>query len=116
MKRNSHEGMLPVCGTITFNLRHFREEWFPKIYASESVKYWTGSYFYLEDVPFPGEDTGIPPFDDSAAQPQDNWALDAVAELPTDLLRIKSRISKMVASNLPLTGMDTVLCWHERRI
>jgi len=116
VKRNAHEGMLPVCGTITFNLRRGREEWFPKIYTSESVKYWTSSYFYLEDVPFPGEASGIPPFVDSAAQPQDNWALDAVTELPADLLRIKRRISKLVASIPPLTGMDTVLCWHGRRI
>ena len=39
VKRNSNDGMPPVCGTITFNLRRFREEWFPKIHTSESVKY-----------------------------------------------------------------------------
>ena len=88
----------------------------PKIYTSESVKYWTGSYLYLKDIPFPRETSGITPFVDCAAQLQDNWALDAVDELPTDLLRIKRRISKLVASNPPLTGMDTVLCWHGRRI
>ena len=108
--------MPPVCGTITFNLCRFREEWFPKIHTSDSVKFWTGSYFYCKDIPYPGEDSGIPPFDNCAATPQDNWALDAIAELPADLLRIKRRISKMVASTPPLTGMDTVLCWHGRRI
>ena len=108
--------MPPICGTITFNLRRFREEWFPKIHTSESVKYWMGSYLYLKDVPFPGKPTGIPPFVDCAAQAKDNWALDTVDELPPDLLRIKRRISKLVVSNPPLTGMCTLLCWHGRRI
>ena len=116
VKRNSNDGMPPVCGTITFNLRRFREEWFPKIHTSESVKYWTGSYLYLKDVPFPRKPTGIPPFIDCAAQANDNCALDAVDELPSDLLRIKRRISKLVVSKPPLKGMDIVLCWHGRQI
>ena len=55
-------------------------------------------------------------FKDSAAQPEENSAHDAISELPADLLRIERRISKMVASDPPLTGMDTVICWYGPRI
>ena len=89
VKRNTVDGVLPVCGTITFNLRRGREEWFPKIRTSDSVKHWTGSFFYCADVPFPGKYLGIPPFHNSAAAPKDSWAQDAVRELPADLLKIK---------------------------
>jgi len=107
---------LAVCGTINFNLRRNREDWFPKVPKSDSVKGWTGTFFYCKDVPFPGESTGIPAFVNAAAAPLASWKEDAVKTLPADLQLIQRRIEKLTTSDPELNGIDTVVCWFSRRI
>ena len=41
---------LAVCGTVSINLRRNRD-WYPKVPKIDSVKDWTGTYFYCKDVP-----------------------------------------------------------------
>ena len=44
---------LVVCGTVRFNL-HRNRGWYPKVPKIDSVKGWTGIYFYCKDIPIPG--------------------------------------------------------------
>jgi hypothetical protein len=55
-------GPLQRCGSMTFKIR--RNRTFPEIAGHESVKGWTGSYFYCKDIPKADHDFGWPAFVD----------------------------------------------------
>ena len=62
---------MAVCGSVTFNCRH--GDWYPKIPYNDSVKYWTSSFFYCQDLPALGKTVGIPPFVNSTPTYQTFW-------------------------------------------
>ena len=60
-----------TCGSMCFKIR---PNWrYPEVPGHESVKDWTGTYFYCADKAAPGKSFGIPPFVSGPAEPADNW-------------------------------------------
>jgi hypothetical protein len=105
-------GPLQRCGSITFKIRRFRS--FPNIAGHESVKGWTGSYFYCKDIPKADHDVGWPAFVDGAATPVPNWNAPPSHPLSPTTLRLKRRIEKLIEKGLK--GLDLLMCWLSRRI
>ena len=85
----------------------------PKI---DSVKDWTGSFFYCKDVPLPNHLHGIPPFRNVAGEEKASWDEKPVNPVPMDLQLLRRRIEALTCREPELTGTDTVLCWLKRRI
>ena len=75
---------LAVCGTVSINLRRNRDS-YPKVPKIDSVKDWTGTYFYCKDVPIPGKPSGIPPFRNVAGEEKSSWDEKPADPLPGDL-------------------------------
>jgi hypothetical protein len=59
-------GPLHHCGSVTFKIR--RDRTYPEVVGHESVKNWTGSYFYCKDMPKAGKEVGWPAIVDGAAE------------------------------------------------
>ena len=104
-----------MCGTVSINLRRNRD-WYPKVPKIDSVKDWTGSFFYCKDVPLPNQDSGIPPFRNVAGEEKASWDEKPVSPVPMDLQLLRRRIEALTCREPELTGTDTVLCWLKRRI
>ena len=59
--------IMRTCGSMCFKIRPNRR--YPEIPGHESVRDWTGTYFYLHDKAAPGKKFGIPPFVSGPATP-----------------------------------------------
>jgi hypothetical protein len=105
-------GPLQNYGNITFKIHRHRS--FLDIARHESVKGWTGSYFYCKDVPKKDHDVGWPAFIDGAATPVPSWSAPAPHPLSATSLCLKRLIEKLI--ELGLKGLDLMLCWLSRRI
>ena len=106
---------LAICGTVSINLRRNRD-WYPKVPKIDSVKDWTGSFFYCKDVPLPNQLYRIPPFRNVAGEEKASWDEKPVSPVPMDLQLLRRRIEALTCREPELTGTDTVLCWLKRRI
>ena len=47
--------------------------WYTKVPNIDSVKEWTGTFFYCKDVPLPNQATDIPPFQNIAGVEMPSW-------------------------------------------
>ena len=101
-----------TCGSMCFKIRSNRH--YPKVPGHESVKDWTGTYFYCADKVALEKSFGIPPFVSGLAKPADNWDGPEDVSLTADSILHKRRIEKLM--DMGLTGVDLVLCWLTRRI
>ena len=106
---------LAVCGTVSINLRRNRD-WYPKVPKIDSVKDWTGTFFYCRDVPLPNRSFGIPPFQNIAGEERASWDEKPASPVPGELLLLQRRIEALTCREPELTGTDTVICWLKRRI
>jgi hypothetical protein len=91
-----------------------RERTFSEIAGHESVKGWTGSYFYCKDMPKAGRAVGWPTFVDGATELHPSWSEAAPHPVTPELRRLIRRIEKLILDGL--TGLDLVMCWFVRRI
>jgi hypothetical protein len=80
-------GPLQNCGNITFKIHTCRT--FPDIAGHESVKGWTGSYFYCKDIPKEDDDISWPAFIDGPATLVPNRSMPAPHPLSPLSLRLK---------------------------
>ena len=85
----------------------------PKV---DSVKEWTGSFFYCKDVPLPNQATGIPPFHNIAGTELPSWDERPANPTPGGFRLLQRRIEALTCREPELTGTDTVICWLKRRI
>ena len=110
------DGGLATCGSVTFNCRQGRQ-WYPKIPYLESVKGWTSTFFYCQDMAAPGRQFGIPEFVNAPPMPRPCWD-EAVPKLTEELRLIQRRIEFLTRTMAPplLDGVDTVICWLGRQI
>ena len=106
---------LAVCGTVSINMRRNRD-WYPKVPKVDSVKDWTGTFFYCKDVPLPNRPSGIPPFQNIAGEEKPSWDEKPVTPVPGGLRLIQRRIEALTCREPELTGTDTIICWLKRRI
>jgi hypothetical protein len=97
---------------VTFKIH--RDRTFPDIAGHESVKGWTGMYFYCKDLPKAGKEVGWPAFVDRAAEPHPSWSEVAPHPISPELHRLIRQIEKLIQDGL--TGLDLVICWLARRI
>ena len=108
-KRQTEDKELLVVGTVSLNLRKDRS-WYPKAPKIDSVKGWTGTFFYCKDVAPADKTIGIPAFTNSAAQSRSSWDEKPLKVLPTDLRLIQRRIEFLTKHAVPkLTGTDTII-------
>jgi hypothetical protein len=105
-------GPLQCCGNITFNIS--RNRTFLDIAGKESVKGWTGSYFYCKDIPKKDHDFGWLTFVDGAASPSPGWTALVPHPLSPLSRRLARRIEKLMERGLK--GLDLVYCWITMRI
>jgi hypothetical protein len=68
----SQTSSLATCGNITFKLRPGRV--YPHIDRHESVRYWSGGFFYLKDVSNPASSKVLPEFKNSPASETPAWS------------------------------------------
>ena len=106
---------LAVCGTVSINMRRNRD-WYPKVPKIDSVKDWTGTFFYCKDVPLPNQSSGIPPFQNIAGEEKPSWDEKPAKPVPGGIRLLQRRIEALTCREPELTGTDTVICWLKRRI
>jgi hypothetical protein len=63
--------VLAICASISFNIRKGID--YREIAGRESIKGWTGTYFYYKDVPTKVNTEGILAFVKGSATSQDSW-------------------------------------------
>ena len=85
----------------------------PKV---DSVKEWTGSFFYCKDVPLPNQAEGISPFHNIAGTELPSWDERPANLTPRGFRLLQRRIEALTCREPELTGTDTVICWLKRRI
>ena len=85
----------------------------PKV---DSVKEWTGTFFYCKDAPLPNRAEGIPPFRNVAGTELPSWDERPANPTPRGFRLLQRRIEALTCREPELTGTDTVLCWLKRRI
>jgi hypothetical protein len=105
-------GPLCCCGSISFKIRRDRN--YPEVAGHESVKNWTGSYFYCKDIPKAGKEVSWPAFVNGPAEPVASWSEPAPHPLTSELCHLIRQIKKLMANQL--TGLDLVMSWFTSRI
>ena len=98
--------IMRTCGSICLRIRPNRR--YPEVPGHESVKDWTGIYFYCADKAAPGKAYGVPEFISGPAEPVDSWEGPEDVSFSTDSILRKRRIEKLM--DMGLTGVDLVLC------
>ena len=93
------DGGLATCGSVTFNCRQGRQ-WYPKIPYLESVKGWTSTFFYCQDMAAPGRQVGIPAFVNAPPMPRPCWD-EAVPKLTEELRLFQRRIEFLTRTMAP---------------
>ncbi|KAK1660623.1 hypothetical protein QYE76_048782 [Lolium multiflorum] len=103
---------LATCGSITFKIRpgHI----YPHTDRHESVRYWSGGFFYVKDVSDPASPKTLSAFKDGPASETPAWTnCPHISESPM-LTRMVRRICKLTESGL--SGKDLTLSWFTKRI
>ncbi|KAK1666893.1 hypothetical protein QYE76_055052 [Lolium multiflorum] len=102
-------------GSITFKIRPGRI--YPHTDRHESVRYWSGGFFYVKDVADPASPKTFPAFKDGPVMTHNEtsaWtASPHISESPA-MVRMVRRICKMTESEL--SGKDLTLSWFTKRI
>ncbi|KAK1648634.1 hypothetical protein QYE76_066439 [Lolium multiflorum] len=102
----SQTSSLATCGSITFKLRPGRI--YPRTDRHESVRYWSGGFFYLKDVSDPASSKVLPEFKDGPASETSAWTQCPHLSESTQLTRATGRDDLMRASkdNLSADALD----------
>ncbi|KAK1627168.1 hypothetical protein QYE76_001483 [Lolium multiflorum] len=108
----SQTSSLATCGSITFKLRPGRV--YPQTDRHESVRYWSGGFFYLKDVSDPASKRVLPEFKNSPASETPAWTqCPHLSESPL-LTRAIRRICKLTEEGL--SGKEFTMSWFTKRI
>jgi hypothetical protein len=103
---------LATCGSITFKIRPGRI--YPHTDHHDSVRYWSGGFFYVKDVSDPASPKTLPAFKEGPASKTPAWTnCPHISESPM-LTRMVRRICKLTESGL--SGKDLTLSWFTKRI
>ncbi|KAK1601717.1 hypothetical protein QYE76_016438 [Lolium multiflorum] len=103
---------LATYGSITFKIRPGRV--YPHTDRHESVRYWSGGFFYVKDVSDPASLKTLQEFKDGPTSETPAWTnCPHLSESP-QLIRAVRRICKLTESGL--SGKDLTLSWFTKRI
>ena len=108
----SQTSSLATCGSITFKLRPGRV--YPHTDRHESVRYWSGGFFYLKDVSDPASPKMLPEFKDGPASETPAWSQCPHLSESPQLTRAVRRICKLTEEGL--SGKDLTMSWFTKRI
>lgn len=108
----SQTSSLATCGSITFKLRPDRV--YPHTDRHESVRYWSGGFFYLKDVSDPASPKMLPEFKDGPASETPAWSQCPHLSESPQLTRAVRRICKLTEEGL--SGKDLTMSWFTKRI
>ena len=108
----SQTSSLATCGSITFKLRPGRV--YPHTDRRESVRYWSGGFFYLKDVSDPASPKMLPEFKDGPASETPAWSQCPHLSESPQLTRAVRRICKLTEEGL--SGKDLTMSWFTKRI
>ncbi|KAK1619354.1 hypothetical protein QYE76_024871 [Lolium multiflorum] len=104
--------LLATCGSITFKLRP--DCVYPHTDWHESVRYWSGGFFYVKDRSDPAISKTLPKFKDGPASETPAWTkYPHISETP-QLMRAVRRICKLTEDGL--SGKDLTMSWFTKRI
>ena len=78
----------------------------------ESVRGWQSTWFYCQDVPTPGQSTGLPPFSFDRVQTPSSLKVTVAERMETNML--VERVVQLI--NQGMTGMDLLEVFLSRRI
>ncbi|KAK1664419.1 hypothetical protein QYE76_052578 [Lolium multiflorum] len=104
----SQTSTLATCGGVTFKLRPGRT--YPHTDRHESVRYWSGNFFYLKDVSDPASSKVLPDFKDETPA----WTQCPHLSESPQLTRAVRRIHKLTDEGL--SGKDLTMSWFTKRI
>jgi hypothetical protein len=111
-EKTAQTSTLATCGSITFKLRQSRS--YPPTDRHESVRYWSGGFFYVKGVSAPTSSRKLPEFKDGPASEIPAWSrCPQVSESP-ELSRAVRRICKLTEEGL--TGKDLTMSGFTKRI
>ncbi|KAK1650535.1 hypothetical protein QYE76_068340 [Lolium multiflorum] len=108
----SQTSTLATCGGVTFKLRPGRT--YPHTYRHESVRYWSGNFFYLKDVSDPASSKVLPDFKDGPPSETPSWTQCPHLSESPQLTRAVRRIHKLTDEGL--SGKDLTMSWFTKRI
>ncbi|KAK1646281.1 hypothetical protein QYE76_064086, partial [Lolium multiflorum] len=108
----SQTSSLATCGSITFKLRLGRI--YPRADRHESVRYWSGGFFYLKDVSDPTNPKVLPDFKDGPASETPAWTQCPHLSESTQLTRAVRRICRLAEDGL--SGKDLTMSCFTKRI
>ena len=103
---------LATCGSITFKIRPGRV--YPHTDRHESVRYWSGGFFYVKDVSNPANLKTLPEFKNGPASETPAWTKCPHLSESPQLTWAVRRICKL--TELGLSGKDLTLSWFTKRI
>ncbi|KAK1664955.1 hypothetical protein QYE76_053114 [Lolium multiflorum] len=103
---------LATCGSITFKLRPGRI--YPHTDHHESVRYWSGGFFYLKDVSDLASSKVLPEFKDGPASDTPTWTQCPHLSKSPQMTKAVRRICKL--SKDGLSGKDLTMSWFTKRI
>jgi hypothetical protein len=108
----SQTSTLATCGGVTFKLRPGRT--YPHTDRHESVRYWSGNFFYLKDVSDPASPKVLPDFKDGPPSETPAWTQCPHLSESPQLTRAVRRICKLTDEGL--SGKDLTMSWFTKRI
>ncbi|KAK1617678.1 hypothetical protein QYE76_023195 [Lolium multiflorum] len=103
---------LATCGCITFKLRPSRM--YPHTDRHESVRYWSGNFFYMKDVSDPASPRVLPDFKDGPPSETPAWTQCPHLSESPQLTRAVGQICKLTDKGL--SGKDHTMSWFTKRI
>ncbi|KAK1694167.1 hypothetical protein QYE76_010864 [Lolium multiflorum] len=113
----SPKSILAIANHITLCEGHF-QIWLGRIYPytdrHESVRYWSGGFFYVKDTGVPASTKMLPPLKDRPATETSTWSANPhISDFP-EIEKMARWISKLVSSGL--SGKDLTMSWFTKRI
>ncbi|KAK1627830.1 hypothetical protein QYE76_002145 [Lolium multiflorum] len=108
----SQTSSMATSGSITFKLRPGRV--YPHTDRHESMRYWSGNFFYLKDISDPASPRVLPDFKDGPTSETPAWTQCPNLSESTQLTRAVRRICKLTDEGL--SGKDLTMSWFTKRI
>ncbi|KAK1683682.1 hypothetical protein QYE76_044530 [Lolium multiflorum] len=108
----SQTSTLATCGGVTFKLCPGRV--YPHTDHHESVRYWSGNFFYLKDVSDPASPKVLPDLKDGPPSETPAWTQCPHLSESPQLTRAVRRICKLTDEGL--SGKDLTMSWFTKRI
>jgi hypothetical protein len=103
---------LANCGSVTFKLRPGRI--YPHIDRHQSVRYWSGGFFYVKDTGVPASTKMLPPFMGGPTAETSAWNANSHISDFLEIEKMARRISKLVSFGL--SGKELIMSWFTKRI